>query len=48
MIFQGKDGTKLTNTSRAYDTLMIAMVQEYQDVSFVPLFDEPENDPFLA
>ncbi len=48
MIFQGKDGTKLTNTSRSYDDLMIEMVRQFQGVSFVPLFNEPEYDPFLA
>jgi lysophospholipase L1-like esterase len=48
LLFQGKDGAKFTNTSRAYDDLMMEMVLQYQNVSFVQLFDEPENDPFLA
>jgi lysophospholipase L1-like esterase len=48
LLFQGKDGTKFTNTSRAYNDLMMEIVLQYQNVSFVQLFDEPENDPFLA
>ena len=43
-----KEAEQFTNTSRLYDDLMISLVNEYDNVSFAPLFDEPENDPYIA
>jgi lysophospholipase L1-like esterase len=50
MITMGRqeEAEQYTSTSRQYDELMIDLVKGYQNVSFVPLFDEPENDPYLA
>jgi lysophospholipase L1-like esterase len=50
MITMGRqeEAEQYTNTSRQYDELMIDLVNEYHNVSFVPLFDEPEDDPYLA
>ena len=47
-IFEGEEAERMTETSREYDRLMYELSNQYQDVSFVPLFDEPEYDPFLA
>jgi lysophospholipase L1-like esterase len=46
-LFSGNEAKKLTNTSRVYDQLMIELAGEYQEISFVSLFDEPANDVFM-
>lgn len=46
-IFTGAEAEAFTQTSRLYDELMVTMTNQYQNVSFVPLFDEPEVDPFM-
>ena len=47
-LFTGDEAERLQTTSRDYTAMMLTIAQQYQDVSFVALFDEPENDPFLA
>lgn len=46
-IFKGEEARQLTDTARTYDQLMNKLSNEYQNVSFVSLFDEPEDDPFI-
>jgi len=47
-IYIGAEAEQYTDTSRTYDQLMRSLEQEYQDVAFVSLFDEPEDDLFVA
>jgi lysophospholipase L1-like esterase len=39
---------RFTGVMRTYDELMYELVLQYDNVAFVPLFDEPENDPFIV
>lgn len=38
----------LTEASREYDAKLIALAHQYQNVAFVSLFDEPQDDPFVT
>ena len=46
--YEGAEALEFENTSRDYTNAMIDLANQYQEVSFVPLFDEPAEDPFVA
>ena len=47
-MFNQTEARRYTDTSRTYDELMKNLTQSMSNVSFVALFDEPEDDPFMA
>jgi len=46
-VFTGTEAEELTDTSRQFNQQMTALAQGSQTVSFISLFDEPEDDPFV-
>lgn len=46
--FSGEDAARLERASRQYTRSMLELANRYQDVNYVPLFDEPSEDPFVA
>jgi lysophospholipase L1-like esterase len=46
--FTGEQAAYFETVSRAYTDEMIVITRQHQSVSFVPLFDEPSEDPFVA
>jgi len=45
--FTDADAIRFEAVSRQYDQAMQQLARDYQDVSFVSLFDEPADDPFV-
>ncbi len=46
--FTDDEASYYEQVSREFTNQMIQLAQNYQTVSFVPLFDEPADDPFVA
>ena len=46
--FSGDQTAYYEGVSRAFTSRMIELARDYQTVAFVPLFDEPQDDPFVA
>lgn len=45
--FSGAEADRLTAEARAYTSAMLELTRNWQNVSYVDLFDEPEADPFV-
>jgi len=45
--FSGDRASQLETASRSFDSYMTAVATEYENASFVSLFDEPAEDPFV-
>jgi len=46
--YSGETASYHTERSRAYTTAMVELTASYQEVAYVPLFDEPAEDPFVS
>ena len=46
--FTGEQATQFENISRDYTASMLELAEQYEHVAFVPLFDEPSDDVFVA
>ena len=46
--YSGETASYHTERSRAYTAAMVELTTSYQEVAYVPLFDEPDEDPFVS
>ena len=46
--FSGEKAEKMRQISAEYDQSMQVLASEHQDVSFISLYDDPKDDPFVA